>query len=110
IRNCMPDCDLLYMDCYLPALDRACFFSSFSGARHCSRLKLSWVNELTVDIDDGFPLNDSNVYKVTNYYFSSIGIGEKAKLAHLDFEFNLDLEQIRWDNLTELALFGIDYS
>ncbi|KAJ2733690.1 hypothetical protein IW152_002873 [Coemansia sp. BCRC 34962] len=109
ITNCTPDCDLLYADIPFPELKVVRLSGHFDNIRHCSRLKLSWVGDLSIEIHSSEPDETADVYKVTNHFFSGVCIGRTASLDFNTERFPLDPELIRWANLTRLAVVVVDY-
>ncbi|KAJ2064911.1 hypothetical protein GGI17_000718 [Coemansia sp. S146] len=110
IRNCTPDCDLLYADIPFPKLEKVHVSGSFNCIRHCSRLKLTWVRDLSVTI---FPtdLGDTaDIYRAIDHFFSGIRIGRTAYLKIFADWFTLDPEVMRWINLTRLFLRRVNYT
>ncbi|KAJ2748481.1 hypothetical protein GGI19_006097 [Coemansia pectinata] len=110
IEYCTPDCDLLYADLPFRELEKVYLFGNFDNICHCSRLKLSWVGDLRVEIHSSEPGETAEVYKVTNHLFADICIGRTASLLYNIEPFPLDPELIRWANLTKLEVITIDYT
>ncbi|KAJ2427878.1 hypothetical protein GGF41_001538, partial [Coemansia sp. RSA 2531] len=110
IRNCTPDCDLLYADLPFPELKYVRLSGSVNSIRHCSRLKLTWVRDLHVTFYTCNLSDATNFYGVTNHLFTNIRIGRAALLSVYNTEFILDPELIRWINLTHLLIQRIDYT
>ncbi|KAJ1997843.1 hypothetical protein GGI04_005251, partial [Coemansia thaxteri] len=110
IGNCTPDCDLLYMNHPFPNLDLIELVGPFDKLRHCCRLKLPWVDTLTVVAEGTIPHDDIKVYNAFNHFFSGICIGEKAVLSFQDSDFNLDPGQLCLNNLTDLVMHSSDYA
>ncbi|KAJ2336692.1 hypothetical protein GGI00_000689 [Coemansia sp. RSA 2681] len=109
IRRCTPDCDLLYADTPFPGLEKVDLFGSFDEIRHCRRLRLAWVGDLSInirrpDIDDM-----TEFYNGTNHFFSSICIGRTAHLNLYGDRVPIDPELVRWANLTNLELQAVSY-
>ncbi|KAJ2054511.1 hypothetical protein GGI08_004552, partial [Coemansia sp. S2] len=107
IVNCTPDCDLLYTDLPFRRLEKVYLFGNIDNIRHCSRLKLTWVRDLSVEIHAPEPDQTAEVYRVTNKLFSDICIGRTASLL---FNIEIDPELIRWVNLTKLEVVTVDYA
>ncbi|KAJ2018223.1 hypothetical protein GGI14_002449 [Coemansia sp. S680] len=107
IRNCTPDCDLLYTDLPFRKLEKVYLFGNIDNIRHCSRLKLTWVRDLSVEIHAPEPDQTAEVYRVTNKLFTDICIGRTASLL---FNVEIDPELIRWVNLTKLEVVTVDYA
>ncbi|KAJ2460344.1 hypothetical protein GGF42_000893 [Coemansia sp. RSA 2424] len=109
IRNCTPDCDLLYADNPFPKLGRVRLSGLLNEIRHCSRLKLTWVGDLSISVSLLDTDDMTGFYSVTNHFFSSICI---SRSAHLDFYGDwvpIDPELIRWANLTYLSVHTVSY-
>ncbi|KAJ2430654.1 hypothetical protein GGF41_000894 [Coemansia sp. RSA 2531] len=107
IVNCTPDCDLLYTDLPFRRLEKVYLFGNIDNIRHCSRLKLTWVRDLSVEIHAPEPDQTAEVYRVTNKLFSDICIGRMASLL---FNIEIDPELIHWVNLTKLEVVTVDYT
>ncbi|KAJ2072927.1 hypothetical protein GGI09_009027, partial [Coemansia sp. S100] len=107
IQNCTPDCDLLYTDLPFRRLEKVYLFGNIDNIRHCSRLKLTWVRDLSVEIHAPEPDQTAEVYRVTNKLFSDICIGRTASLL---FNIEIDPELIHWVNLTKLEVVTVDYA
>ncbi|KAJ2053986.1 hypothetical protein IW146_001028 [Coemansia sp. RSA 922] len=110
INNCTPDCDLLYTDLPFPALEKVHLSGSIASIRHCSRLKLTWVRDLRVDVGPGNLGDGTDFYRVINHLFTNIRIGRAALLSVINAEFILDPELTRWVNLTHLFIQRIGYT
>ncbi|KAJ2507287.1 hypothetical protein IWW47_001170 [Coemansia sp. RSA 2052] len=109
IHNCTPDSDLLYADTPFPELEKVNLSGPFNELRHCSRLRLSWVRDLSINI---FPVRADDMtafYSVTNHFFSSICIGRTATLVHHRYWDSIDPELIRWVNLTKLEMYTVSF-
>ncbi|KAJ2836889.1 hypothetical protein FBU31_001263, partial [Coemansia sp. 'formosensis'] len=102
IVDCTPDCDLLYADIPFPELKTLFLSGSIDSIRHCTRLKLTWVQHLSVNISSDSLGNSTDIYHATNHYFSNVCIGRTASLSVFVEWFILDPAQIRWVNLTKL--------
>ncbi|KAJ2254076.1 hypothetical protein GGI13_002356 [Coemansia sp. RSA 455] len=110
IQNCTPDCDLLYADLPFAELESVRLTGSFDDIANCCRLKFTWVRDLYIDIYASRPEEVAKVCNIINHFFTNICIGRTAAL-ELNFELlNLDLEQIRWANLTMLGMGSINYA
>ncbi|KAJ2885430.1 hypothetical protein H4R27_001399 [Coemansia aciculifera] len=110
IRNCTPDCDLLYADIPFPGLEKVHVSGSFNCIRHCCRLKLTWVRDLSVTIFPTDPGDTADVYRATNHFFSDIRIGRTAYLKIFVDWFTLDPDVMRWINLIKLFLRRVNYT
>ncbi|KAJ2102319.1 hypothetical protein GGI09_001275 [Coemansia sp. S100] len=110
IRNCTPDCDLLYADIPFPKLKKVHLWGSINCIRHCSRLKISWVRDLQVSIFSAKPGDKAEIYNVTNHFFTNICIGRTAYLYISVDWFILDPDVMRWANLTKLKVDKADYT
>ncbi|KAJ2868530.1 hypothetical protein GGH94_000062 [Coemansia aciculifera] len=110
IENCTPDCDLLYADIPFPELKKVHLLGSITSIRHCSRLKLSWVRDLTIIIFPSDLGDTADMYSVTNHFFSDICIGRMAAICIIGDWYILDPELMRWFNLTILIVRKVDYS
>ncbi|KAJ2748599.1 hypothetical protein GGI19_006045, partial [Coemansia pectinata] len=110
IEECTPDCDLLYADLPLPKLKKVRLFGSINSSRHCSRLKLTWVRDLSVVIIQSDSGDMADIYRATNRLFTDVCIGRSASLNITIGKFNLDPELIRWVNLTKLEVFNVNYT
>ncbi|KAJ2754502.1 hypothetical protein GGI19_002350 [Coemansia pectinata] len=110
IQNCTPDCDLLYADLPFPKLKKVDLSGSISSIRHCSRLKLTWVRDLSVVIFSAKSDDTAELYRVTNRFFTDICIGRTASLRIYADWFILDPELMRWVNLTKLDIRKVDYA
>ncbi|KAJ2062611.1 hypothetical protein GGI17_002305 [Coemansia sp. S146] len=106
IDNCTPDCDLLYADIPLPELKKVNLFGFINSIRHCSRLKLTWVRDLSVVI---FSDDTTEIYRLASYFFTNIRIGRTASLSISGDWFILDPDVMRWANLTQLEVNKADY-
>ncbi|KAJ2026223.1 hypothetical protein GGI06_000256 [Coemansia sp. S85] len=109
IRNCTPDCDLLYAEAPFPELRSVHLSGLLHEISHCSRLKLVWVRDLHIKLDLTGKEEAVQICNVTNHFFSSICIGQTAILDIAIGRFTLDPELIRWINLTSLELDLICY-
>ncbi|KAJ2032359.1 hypothetical protein IWW57_000268 [Coemansia sp. S610] len=109
IRNCTPDCDLLYAEAPFPELKSVHLSGLFNEISHCSHLKLSWVKDLHVDVHLSDTDEEAKVCNITNYFFSRVCIGRTATLRFSRGQFTLDPELIRWINLTRLEVHLIHY-
>ncbi|KAJ1912440.1 hypothetical protein GGI16_005408 [Coemansia sp. S142-1] len=110
IRNCTPDCDLLYADTPFPELKKVVLSGSIGSIRHCSRLRFTRVRDLSVHILPAESDDTVEIYKVTNHFFSNIRISRVASLSLGGDWFVLDPEAIRWINLTKLKVYKADYA
>ncbi|KAJ2431161.1 hypothetical protein GGF41_000673 [Coemansia sp. RSA 2531] len=110
IRDCTPDCDLLYADISFPALENVRLSGSIASIRHCSRLKLTWVRDLHVNVGPCKLDNATDIYQVTNHFFTDIFVGRTASFSTVVDWFTLDLELMRWANLTILEVDKADYA
>ncbi|KAJ2116881.1 hypothetical protein GGI01_002793 [Coemansia sp. RSA 376] len=110
IRNCTPDCDLLYADLPFPELKYVRLSGSINIIRHYSRLRLAWVGDFEVTIFPADLSDKTDIYRVTNHLFTNIRIGRTALLSVYSTEFILDPELMRWVNLTHLAIARVDYT
>ncbi|KAJ2837647.1 hypothetical protein FBU31_001096, partial [Coemansia sp. 'formosensis'] len=110
VINCTPDCDLLYADIPFPELRKVYLSGTLDNIRHCSRLKLAWVGDLSVEIHSSKPDQTAEVYKTTNHLFADICIGRAASLLYNVEQFPLDPELLRWVNLTKLEVITVDYA
>ncbi|KAJ2859521.1 hypothetical protein GGH94_006061 [Coemansia aciculifera] len=110
IEECTPDCDLLYADLPLPKLKKVRLFGSTNSSRHCSRLKLTWVRDLSVVIIQSDSGDMADIYRATNRLFTDVCIGRSASLNITIGKFDLDPELIRWVNLTKLEVFNVNYT
>ncbi|KAJ2029012.1 hypothetical protein GGI08_006589 [Coemansia sp. S2] len=119
IRNCTPDCDLLYADIPFPKLKKVHLWGDFTSICHCSRLKFTWVRELYVSISLSHSRDSADFYKITNHFFSNIRIGQTATLSIYDRLildpsvitsdwFILDPDVMHWVNLTKLEVANSD--
>ncbi|KAJ2327173.1 hypothetical protein GGI00_004535 [Coemansia sp. RSA 2681] len=109
IRNCTPDCDLLYADTPFPGLEKVDLSGIFDAIRHCTRLKLIWVGDLRVEINSSWDDLAADIYNVTNHFFSSICIGRTAYLKLYGDLVSIDPELIRWSNLTYLNVQTVSF-
>ncbi|KAJ2831898.1 hypothetical protein GGI24_001425 [Coemansia furcata] len=110
IINCTPDCDLLYTDTPFPGLKRMSLYGSIDSIRHCTRLKLTWVRRLNVNVSPISSDNPTETYGVTNHFLSNICIGCTASLCvNVDW-FISDPDKMRWINLTRLLVKKEDYA
>ncbi|KAJ2825206.1 hypothetical protein GGI24_003225 [Coemansia furcata] len=110
IGNCTPDCDLLYADIPFLKLRRVELSGSIDSINHYTRLKLSWVDHLSVAITSSRLDNSTDIYRATNHFFSNVCIGRTASLA-LSVEWTTsDADQMRWANLTNLTVYTADYT
>ncbi|KAJ2910049.1 hypothetical protein GGI21_001264 [Coemansia aciculifera] len=109
IYNCTPDCDLLYADTPFPELERVKLVGSFDNIRHCSRLKLTWVRDLKVEIRAPQDYFTTDVHDVANPLFTNICIGRSAALSINAPWFVIDTEATRWFNITFLSLSTVYY-
>ncbi|KAJ1670740.1 hypothetical protein GGF38_001308, partial [Coemansia sp. RSA 25] len=109
IHNCTPDCDLLYADTPFPGLEKVDLSGTFDEICQCSRLRLAWVGDISIDV---FLVNTDDMtefYSTINHFFSGICIGRTASLAlHLSY-VSIDPELIRWVNLTYLDVHTVSY-
>ncbi|KAJ2016486.1 hypothetical protein IW146_002347 [Coemansia sp. RSA 922] len=110
IENCTPDCDLLYADIPFPELKKVRLSGSISSLRHCSRLKLFWIRDMSVTIFPSDLGDTTDMYSVTNHFFSDICIGRVAAMSIIGDWYTLDPELMRWANLTILVVRKVDYS
>ncbi|KAJ2103299.1 hypothetical protein GGI09_000736 [Coemansia sp. S100] len=110
IVNCTPDCDLLYADLPFPKLKSVHLSGSINSLRHCSRLKLTWVGDLTIQISPSYSGDLTDIYCVTNFFFSNIRIGRTAALHVFADWYTLDPELMRWANLTILTVLTVDFA
>ncbi|KAJ2754101.1 hypothetical protein GGI19_002652 [Coemansia pectinata] len=110
IRNCTPDCDLLYADFPLPKLETVKLSGTAKSILHCSRLKLTWVRDLAVFIYPSDSGDVADIYKATNHLFIDISIGRTASLIATVDWFIMDPELVRWVNLTKLEVRDVDYA
>ncbi|KAJ2828558.1 hypothetical protein GGI24_002362 [Coemansia furcata] len=110
IRNCTPDCNLLYTDHSFPELNRVYLSGSIDGICYCMRLKLSWVRDLHVSIYQDTLGDTAEIYRATNHFFSDIFIGRTATLIITEKLFVLDPEQMRWINLTQLLVDTVNHA
>ncbi|KAJ2830546.1 hypothetical protein FBU31_002468 [Coemansia sp. 'formosensis'] len=110
ILNCTPDCDLLYADIPFPRLKTVVLTGSIDSIRHCTRLKLTWIQHLAVGIYPDDLGNSTEVYQATNHYFSNVCIGRTALLTVFGQWLIPDPDQMRWLNLTMLAVQTVDYA
>ncbi|KAJ2746804.1 hypothetical protein GGI20_001035 [Coemansia sp. BCRC 34301] len=109
IRNCTPDCDLLYADISFPELERVRLSGTADNLRHCRRLKLGWVGDLHVEIDMQWNELSTDFYDATNHFFSNICIGRTAAL-DLDLPHHvIRPDLVRWANLTYLEIATVRY-
>ncbi|KAJ2741370.1 transporter [Coemansia sp. BCRC 34301] len=109
IRNCTPDCDLLYVDTPFPELEKVDLSGAITSLCHCKRLKLGWVGSLKVGVDSRWNSLTTDIHDVTNYFFSSICIGRSATLAIYSNDITIDPELVRWNNLTNLWMVSASY-
>ncbi|KAJ2863140.1 hypothetical protein GGH94_003804 [Coemansia aciculifera] len=110
IAYCTPDCDLLYADLPFPKLEKVKLAGYINNIRYCSRLKLTWIRDLHVEI---FPCsfgNAAGINRATNHLFTNIGIGRSASLLVFADEFILDTDVLRWTNLTKLFIRRVNYA
>ncbi|KAJ2813497.1 hypothetical protein H4S07_000649 [Coemansia furcata] len=110
ISNCTPDCDLLYADIPFPELKTVVLSGSIDSISHCTRLKLTWVQHLSVTITPSSSDNSTDIYGAANHYFSNVCIGRTATLAVLAEWLISDPDQMRWINLTILFFLKVDYT
>ncbi|KAJ2260726.1 hypothetical protein GGI01_002794 [Coemansia sp. RSA 376] len=110
IANCTPDCDLLYADLPFPELKYVRLTGSIASIRHCSRLKLTWVRDFHVTVGPCKLDNATDIYQVTNHFFTDIFIGRTASFSTAVDWFTLDPELMRWANLTILEVDKADYA
>ncbi|KAJ2053983.1 hypothetical protein IW146_001031 [Coemansia sp. RSA 922] len=110
ISNCTPDCDLLYADLPFPKLKHVRLTGSINSIRHCSRLKLTWVRDLHVTVGPCKLDNATDIYKVTNHFFTDIFIGRTASFTTVVDWFILDPDIMRWTNITILEVGMTDYA
>ncbi|KAJ2863142.1 hypothetical protein GGH94_003806 [Coemansia aciculifera] len=110
LRNCTPDCDLLYADLPLPMLENVRLSGPINSIRHCSRLKLTWVRDLHVAVDPCNLGDATDIYGITNRLFTDIIIGRTASFHIFVDWFTLDPEVMRWANLTILEVDKADYA
>ncbi|KAJ2892349.1 hypothetical protein IWW38_003255, partial [Coemansia aciculifera] len=109
IYNCTPDCDLLYTDTPFPELEEVTLSGTFDNIRHCSRLKLTWVRELVVEVVARPHGLTTDVHNVANHLFTNICIGQTAILKFDAPQLVIDPEAIRWVSLRILSLFTVSY-
>ncbi|KAJ2868531.1 hypothetical protein GGH94_000063 [Coemansia aciculifera] len=109
IDNCTPDCDLLYTDLPFPKLKKVDLLGSINSIRHCSRLKLTWVRDLSVVIFSDDSDDTPAIYRLANHLFTNIRIGRTASLSISGDWFVLDPDVMRWANLTQLEVNKGDY-
>ncbi|KAJ2502318.1 hypothetical protein IWW47_003012, partial [Coemansia sp. RSA 2052] len=109
INNCTPDCDLLYADTPFPELEKVDLSGQLDEIRHCSRLKLTWVRNLIIDVLLLDTDDMTDFYSATNHFFSSICIGRTARLDLNGVHAPIDPEMIRWANLTNLGVHTISF-
>ncbi|KAJ2339715.1 hypothetical protein GGH92_006590 [Coemansia sp. RSA 2673] len=110
IRNCTPDCDLLYADIPFPELKKVVLSGSISSIRHCSRLRFTNIGDLEVDIISPYSDEAPEIYNVTNHFFSNIHIGRAAFLCVSGDKFILDPDEMRWVNISKLELPNVEYT
>ncbi|KAJ2869144.1 hypothetical protein GGH93_006249, partial [Coemansia aciculifera] len=110
IYNCTPDCDLLYADLPFPELKYVHLTGSINSIRHYSRLSFTRVRNLSVLIFSADSDDKAEIYRVTNHLFTNIRIGRAASLCVTDDWFTLDLDVMRWANLTKLEIPSVDYA
>ncbi|KAJ2070252.1 hypothetical protein GGI09_009495, partial [Coemansia sp. S100] len=110
IRNCTPDCDLLYADIPFPELKKVVLSGSISSIRHCSRLRFTSIGDLEVDIISPYSDDMAEIYNVTNHFFSNIRIGRAAFLCVSGDKFILDPDEMRWVNVSKLELPNVEYT
>ncbi|KAJ2062599.1 hypothetical protein GGI17_002293 [Coemansia sp. S146] len=110
IENCTPDCDLLYADLPFPELNYVHLSGFINSIRHYSRLRFTWVRNLSVLIFLADSDDKAEIYRVTNHFFTNIRIGRAASLCVTDDWFTLDPDVIRWANLTKLEIPSVDYA
>ncbi|KAJ2116883.1 hypothetical protein IW146_001188 [Coemansia sp. RSA 922] len=110
INHCTPDCDLLYADLPFPELKMVHLSGPINSIRHCSRLKLTWVRDLHVDVYTSILSDATDFYGVTNHFFTDICIGRTAFLRLYELDFILDPDLMRWVNLTHLSIQKVDYT
>ncbi|KAJ2243749.1 hypothetical protein GGI13_006487 [Coemansia sp. RSA 455] len=110
IRNCTPDCDLLYADIPFPELKKVVLSGSISSIRYCSRLGFAQVGDLEVDIISPYSGDAPEIYNVTNHFFSNIRISRTAFLYVSGDKFILDPDEMRWVNISKLELPNVDYT
>ncbi|KAJ2910371.1 hypothetical protein GGI21_000938 [Coemansia aciculifera] len=109
VENCTPDCDLLYADVPFPELERVTLVGLPEYVRHCIRLKLGWVKDLKVSIEESSSISTIDLYSVTNHFFSSICVGRTATIHLYDRQVTIDPELVRWVNLTSFQTLRISY-
>ncbi|KAJ2743942.1 hypothetical protein GGI19_006646 [Coemansia pectinata] len=110
IHNCTPDCDLLYADLPFPELKYVHLSGYINSIRHYSRLSFTRVRNLSVLIFSADSGDKAEIYRVTNHFFTNIRIGRAASLCVTDDWFTLDLDVMRWANLTKLEIPSADYA
>ncbi|KAJ2733694.1 hypothetical protein IW152_002877 [Coemansia sp. BCRC 34962] len=109
IRNCTPDCDLLYAEAPFAELGSVRVAGLLNEISYCSRLKLVWVRDLHIELDISESDEAVQICNVTNHFFSRICIGQTAILEIGIGRFTLDPELIRWINLTKLGVVSINF-
>ncbi|KAJ2864076.1 hypothetical protein GGH94_003156 [Coemansia aciculifera] len=110
IRRCTPDCDLLYADLPFPKLKKVHLSGTINSIRHCSRLKLAWVEDLEVTVFPTDPGDTTDFYRATSHFFTNVCIGRTAALNVFLEWFILDPELMRWANLTILTIETVDFN
>ncbi|KAJ2041723.1 hypothetical protein H4S03_000140 [Coemansia sp. S3946] len=110
IANCTPDCDLLYADIPFRELEKVHLSGPIFCICHCSRLKLTCVGHLDVNITPSDSGDTADIYRVTNHLFTDICIGRTASLRIIIDWFILDPELMRWVNLTTLDIGKVRYT
>ncbi|KAJ2458980.1 hypothetical protein GGF42_001737 [Coemansia sp. RSA 2424] len=109
INSCTPDCDLLYADTPFPELDKVDMSGQLEEIRHCSRLKLTWVGNLIIDVLLLDTDDMTDFYSATNHFFSAVCIGRTARLDINGVHAPIDPELIRWANLTNLGVHTVSF-
>ncbi|KAJ2754503.1 hypothetical protein GGI19_002351 [Coemansia pectinata] len=109
IDSCTPDCDILYANLPLPELKKVDLLGFINSIRHCSRLKLTWVRDLSVVIFSNDSDDTAEIYRLANHFFTNIRIGRTASLSIGGDWFVLDPDVMRWANLTKLEINKADY-